>query len=317
MVARGLLLHPGALGDVLLALPALAHLGQTMPDLRRVVATTGALTALLAGSPYAEETVPLDRLALHRLFVPDPDARALEPLAAFDVIVSWFGAGDATYRANLDRLTGRRARAVVVARAAPRPGAGRHASRYLVETLAPLQPVPAALPAVRLPVAAAEAEWAVTWLREHGLAAGEAIVLHPGAGNAAKVWPAYAALARALHESGVPVVIMTGPADPDAGVPAARLARDLPLPRLAALVAAARAFVGNDSGPSHLAAAVGCRTVALFGPTDPAVWAPGGPPGSCPHVRVLQGAADPADPWRGLGVEVVLSALPLSRVQAA
>ncbi len=57
----------------------------------------------------------------------------------------------------------------------------------------------------------------------------------------------------------------------------------LDLPQLAALLARAKAYLGNDSGVTHLAAAVGVPTVALFGPTLPDVWAPLGE-----SVRVLQ-----------------------------
>ena len=63
-------------------------------------------------------------------------------------------------------------------------------------------------------------------------------------------------------------------------MPAASLA-----PRtLAAILAQAGVYVGNDSGVTHLAAATGAPTLALFGPTDPAVWAPIGE-----RVRVLRG----------------------------
>lgn len=318
MPGRWLVIHPGAVGDVLLALPALAHLGRLAPGVHRVVAAAPGPAALLAGSPYAEETVALDRLGLHRLFVAEPARAAGDELAAFDAIVSWFGAGDPTYRANFEALDGPR---VVIARAAPPPGAGRHASHHLLDTLAPLGSVPEALPLVRLPVGDAERAWTVAWLAERGLARGRAVVLHPGAGSPIKVWPGYAALAGRLQAVGLPVVVVTGPAETasvarwaaEAGLDAMRIARDLPLRRLAALLDAARAFVGNDSGPSHLAAAVGCPTLALFGPTDPALWAPGGPPGACLHVRVLRGTGAPSDPWRALTVEHVMAALPGER----
>jgi len=55
-----------------------------------------------------------------------------------------------------------------------------------------------------------------------------------------------------------------------------RLARDWSLVQIAGLLSLAAVTVGNDSGPTHLAAAVGCPTVAVFGPTDPVVWAPVG-----------------------------------------
>jgi len=108
------------------------------------------------------------------------------------------------------------------------------------------------------------------------------------------------------------LVALAGPADHavvrsllDAGVVRDdSVARDWTLPEIAALLGHARAAVGNDSGPTHLAAAVGCPTVAIFGPTDPAVWAPVGA-----RVAVIDGHADGAA-WPGLErVEAALGAL--------
>ena len=56
--------------------------------------------------------------------------------------------------------------------------------------------------------------------------------------------------------------------------PGEKVAMSLPLPELAAVLAKCAAFLGHDSGISHLAAATGVPTMALFGPTEPAVWAP-------------------------------------------
>jgi heptosyltransferase-2 len=62
-----------------------------------------------------------------------------------------------------------------------------------------------------------------------------------------------------------------------------RIAQNLPLPALANLLQNCSRFIGHDSGISHLAAAVGTPSLLLFGPTDPAIWAPQNPP-----VRVLR-----------------------------
>jgi ADP-heptose:LPS heptosyltransferase len=59
----------------------------------------------------------------------------------------------------------------------------------------------------------------------------------------------------------------------------------LPLLAIAQALTACSAFIGNDSGITHLAAAVGARVVALYGPTDPALWGPRGT-----DVRVLSAA---------------------------
>jgi ADP-heptose:LPS heptosyltransferase len=124
-------------------------------------------------------------------------------------------------------------------------------------------------------------------------------VLHPGAGAPAKVWPGMAALARRLVARGLPVVAVTGPAEAAAEIPGAHAARDLTLRQLVALFERAAVFVGHDSGLTHLAAAVGGPTVALFGPTDPAIWTPVGV-----AVTVLAGAGSrESAPWRGLDLD--------------
>lgn len=102
-------------------------------------------------------------------------------------------------------------------------------------------------------------------------------VLHPGAGRPEKTWgeERFARLAAALAERGVVAVVSWGPGDEEraerltALAPGARRAPRLDLPGLARLCAGARLFVGGDTGPLHLADAVGTSTLALFGPTDP------------------------------------------------
>jgi heptosyltransferase-2 len=102
----------------------------------------------------------------------------------------------------------------------------------------------------------------------------------------AKRWPAasFSTLARALREDGVDVVVVgtedTRPVEDEiaALVPVVRAAGRTDLVRLAALLARADAVVANDTGPMHLAAAVGTPVVALFGATDPEISGPRGAP---------------------------------------
>jgi ADP-heptose:LPS heptosyltransferase len=305
VIRRCLIVHPGALGDVLLAGPALGHL--RLLGFRTTLAVTSRLVRLFADSDLVDDARDLEGLALHRLFVEPTDPVALGALASYDAVVSWLGAGDPVFRASLARL----GRPVVVARAAPPPGAGRHAGRHLLEALAPLGPVPPDLPSARLGVGKADRDAAEAWLAVRGIGPAEAVVLQPGAGSAAKQWPGFAALARRLRDRDLPVVALAGPADASAveallateALAEDALAHDWPLPQVAALLSLGRAAVGNDSGPTHLAAAVGCPTVTVFGPTDPAVWAPVGP-----HVRVVASRPDGA-PWADVDVDRVEAAL--------
>lgn len=305
MTQRCLIIHPGALGDVLLAGPALVHLRHL--GFRTTLAVTSRLVALYAGSGLVDGAQEVESLLLHRLFVEPAGSEGLGAAGTYDAIVSWFGAGDPGFRARLARS----GRPVVIARAAPPPDAGRHVTRHLLETLAPLGPLPTDWPDARLGVTPADRRAAEAWLGARGIEPAEAVVLQPGAGSAAKVWPGFASLAKRLRGAAFPVVALAGPADraavealvSDGALDEDALARDWPLPRVAALLSLARAAVGNDSGPTHLAAAVGCPTVAVFGPTDPTVWAPVG----C-LVRVV-GDRPGALPWTGIGVDRVEAAL--------
>jgi ADP-heptose:LPS heptosyltransferase len=105
------------------------------------------------------------------------------------------------------------------------------------------------------------------------------VALHPGSGSRKKNWPfeRWLLLAESLRKKRIPLVWLLGPAERRVAVPSHDYAVvNQPLSLCAALLSRCRAFVGNDSGMAHLAAAAGCRTVALFGPSDPAVWAPRG-----------------------------------------
>jgi ADP-heptose:LPS heptosyltransferase len=95
-------------------------------------------------------------------------------------------------------------------------------------------------------------------------------VIHPFAGSPKKCWPLdrYRELARRLR---MPVRWCAGPEEHLADAVRVENLYDL-----ACWLASARLYIGNDSGITHLAAATGAPVVALFGPTDPRIWAPRG-----------------------------------------
>jgi len=112
-----------------------------------------------------------------------------------------------------------------------------------------------------------------------------AVYLHPGAGKVKNRWPAarFAAVARELLSRGADVRWIEGPQDPGCVEEATRaLGQVLPrvsgeaIPRLAARFTRAALYIGNDTGPLHLAGAAGCPTVGIYGWSDPAEWAPVG-----------------------------------------
>ena len=131
------------------------------------------------------------------------------------------------------------------------------------------------------------------------------LAVAPGSGHPRKNWPLahYYEVSRALGwEYGLQTVWLAGPAEEEmlpylgalAKAQGQVLLANRPLARLARVLSRCRLYLGNDSGLTHLAAAVGePEVLALFGPTDPRVWAPLGP-----RVRTLTGAVSPG-PVRG------------------
>lgn len=290
---RIVMIRPGALGDVLLTVPALALVRRDRPEAHITLIARRDVLPLVAASGLADETYPYDLPAWSVLFAatpanPDPLARRVFAGAA---VIAWMSDTDAGIAANLRALG---AVLVRMAPARPAPGEGGHVALRLAEALAPLGVTPAtareALLALlpELLIAAADGRkaseiWDRLFLE---VGAQPVVALHPGSGGAAKRWPAqsFASLAELLVPEGVRALLIEGPQDGEvcqAVLASANMelpvARGLSVPALAAVLRRCAAYVGNDSGVSHLAALLGVPTLALFGPTDPAHWAPLGP----------------------------------------
>jgi heptosyltransferase I len=128
----------------------------------------------------------------------------------------------------------------------------------------------------------------------------EFAILNPGAGWGAKRWPArrYGAVARALAGDGVRSILNCGPGEDDlareaeAASEGAAKAMKLSITELIALTRRTRVFIGGDTGPLHLAAALRVPVVAIFGPTDPARNGPY-PTGNATRSIVLRNPVSP------------------------
>lgn len=101
------------------------------------------------------------------------------------------------------------------------------------------------------------------------------VVLHPFASALGKTWPAdrFVALAEALRNSLEPV-FLAGPSDDVSPFSRYEVVQARPLSEVKSLSSGARLFVGNDSGPAHMAAAFGVPVLAMFGSSDPQIWSP-------------------------------------------
>lgn len=263
---RVLLARTGALGDLLLLRTALWRLRAAG---HAVTLLAPARTAALLIGPHAAQA---DLLL-------DADSALAAPVFAGDAPAEWRPALAAcgaavVYSRSAGLALGLAGLIPDVRRHDPQP-VGRHAADWLCEPLQDLAPAPE-LPLPDLPAGS---------MTVAGLPAGDFVAIHPGSGSAAKNWPAshFAELASALRPR-LACVWVRGPAEASLHAPAHAIElRGVPLGALAGALARARLYVGNDSGVTHLAAALGTPTLALFGPTDPGLWAPRGR-----RVRVLQ-----------------------------
>ncbi len=305
---RLLVLRGGALGDFILTLPVLAALRRRWPraDLEWLGHPRHAALGVIAG--LIGRVRDLESAALAAWFAPDaalPDAERAY-LQSFDLVLSYLSDNDGELGKRL-----RRAGARAVLAGAPRVAAG-HAVEHFLAPLAVLGLEPGPRPYPRLDWPAERRAAGRRRIEALGLR-GPAIALHPGSGSPRKNWPAerFAALSGLLAREGMGrPFFLAGEADAEAVRALARLApgvpllRDLSLPEVADALAACAGYAGNDSGITHLAAALGRPVVALFGPTDPRTWAPRGP-----RVRVLGGDPPGAGALAAIAPEAVREAL--------
>jgi ADP-heptose:LPS heptosyltransferase len=256
-VSGALAVHPGALGDVLLSIPALRALRERHRTV--MLAAQPRIADLLLALGIVDDACPVDRLELDALFVND-DARAR--LFGADHVVCWLGARDPDFKRRLCA----RAPSVTVAPSVAEAIVWKHLLRTAVPG------APAVVDGVVVPAALRDAGRDL--LRNAGWD-GESrlLIAHPGAGSAAKRWPVdgfASAINAAALDRALTVALHQGPADAEAVAALVRklaaplVLEDPPLPALAGALAHAAAYVGNDSGVSHLAAAVAVCPVVLF-----------------------------------------------------
>lgn len=132
---------------------------------------------------------------------------------------------------------------------------------------------------------------------------GRRVAIAPGSGGARKNWPLdrFAAVADALRRDAA-VTWVLGPAEADLRPPAARgdrIVRGRPIARTAQVISACALLLGNDSGLAHLAAALSVAVVALFAVSDAAVWAPAA--AAAPVLVVTPRSIVPGDGCASLG----------------
>jgi ADP-heptose:LPS heptosyltransferase len=300
---RTLLFHDGAIGDVLLSLPCITSIGKNPAALD--VVCRDDVGRLLKASGVVHGAFSSDSRVFSSWYVGRPDNAAREMLErygrAFVFTLRW----GSDLAKNIARTVPDTRVIITVPPANCRTHVAEFRLRQLQGALLHHGPVRLSVP----PDLRRRAREVLTRAGHDGQK--RLIVVHPGSGGKRKCWPLerYFELAERLAEtSGAFILFLTGFAEEllireriEAFVRArtgmAHVA-DSDLTTVAGILAQCGLFAGNDSGISHLAAAVGAPVVALFGPTDPALWRPCGE-----TVRVVA-----ARTMESIYVEAVLAA---------
>lgn len=293
--ARLLVLRGGAVGDFIVTLPALHALRQRWPDAHLEVIGYPHVARLAAWFDLANRVRSLDEARIARYFAENAriDDTDQAYFASFDAVINYLHDPQHILAGNLKRC------GVKVHLPASPLVTTVHAVDHFLAPLASLAIYPGdTTTPLNVPA------------RHQRTAAKPWIALHPGSGGTAKCWPLthFLALAsRLAADTPFTPVFITGDAErervPDLDRALAGFTRHHhpPLDDLAAELTSATAYVGNDAGITHLAATLGLPTLALFGPSNPDLWAPRGPR---THVLTAPGGdlarLDPATVWSAL-----------------
>jgi heptosyltransferase III len=327
---RAVILQPGALGDCILTLPLAQTMKRTLNLGGVDIVGHADYIGFLPGRSCVDSIRSIDSADLHRLFTEAAnfDLSDRDPLigmfADYAWIASFLGDANGDFERNLI-FTANCSHSAEVFTVALKPPEGMqtHVAAYYVGQFVDHAGLPASkakLSRKRALIRPTKSDRSIgrQWLRQEGLDLSRKLaVLHPGSGGRHKCWHIgnFTALAEDLRKAGFEVLFLLGPAEMERLSntdmrrlhDAAKCGSDLPLTQIVALLCCADIFLGNDSGVTHLAASMGLPTVALFGPTDPAQYAPLGP--ALKVIRDPQSsfAGKPSPSFRKTVMEAILA----------
>jgi ADP-heptose:LPS heptosyltransferase len=278
---RTLIYHDGALGDVLLSLPCLQAL-RAAGDALHFVGSPD-MGRLLSALEVVDDFTSSDSGMFATMFASGADEQARAFLSRFErALVFTLKQDSALARSMIGAIPETRTIATV-----PPEGVRTHVADF---RLAQVAGTPQAMAPVLLTVPQAVREAALRTLVRAGYEGRTTLIaIQPGSGGKRKCWPLeryFEAAVRLGDGCGSFILFLSGPAEEPAmrerigqfvaGRERMAHLADADLAAVAGILSRCDLALGNDSGISHLAAAVGCPVITLFGPTDPALWRPRG-----------------------------------------
>lgn len=267
---RVLVIRGGAIGDFILTLPALKLLRENIAGAHIEVLGYPGIMDLAITAGLADAVRSLEHRTMSPLFAKNAtlDEEVIRYFNSFNLVISYLYDPDGLFRASMEHIG---VKTFIEASHRVSPGAGSAAAQLArpLEKLAMYleDPAPVILP--HRPQS-------------------DVIAIHPGSGSLSKNWPLdrWVDLGRRIKTAwpSATLNVITGEAEQERGITAAwhaaaeglnfRHLDSPPLSDLASHLSECSAFIGHDSGISHLAAACGVPCLLFFGPTDPAIWAP-------------------------------------------
>ncbi len=271
---RILVVRGGAIGDFILTLPAISALRKQFPDAELEVLGYSHIAHLAVAGGLAKNVKSMESGGLAGFFARNGelDEGFAGYFSGFNLILSYLYDPDEVFKANVARCT----RAQFVSGPhRPDESLAVHATEVFLKPLEQL----AIFDADSVP------RLEVVRAFENTVTAGRWIAAHPGSGSTSKNWPLHKwadLLQNVMKSTTMNLLLIGGEAEREwlgdlaAKLPPTRLKvlQSAPLPELARWLACCSAFIGHDSGITHLAAAVGVKSLALWGHTVEDVWRP-------------------------------------------
>jgi ADP-heptose:LPS heptosyltransferase len=307
-----LLMHQGAIGDLILSLPAFYSIRKKIPEARFEVMGYPKVLSLIHKRYYADAIVSVDRAGVASLYNEDGclNEELQHYLRQFEKVFIFGSKSQAVVIKNIQRI--KDGPEVYHVKTFP-VTLDVHVIDFQLNQLAMLgfentHNIP------EIFLCAEDINNAQNFLYQKGIDMknNPLIAVHAGSGSKAKNWPLenYVFLVQSIYQRcrGT-VLVVEGPAERNLidnmsealdGSNCIAL-QSLALPLLAAVLSQCSLFIGNDSGNTHLAAALGVPVIALFGPTDPCVWGPRGK-----KVYIARGELDDGSGWKWASIEAVL-----------
>ncbi len=285
MADKILIIHSGGIGDLILALPAMRLFRRAFPSSPLEVMGRPERLALVAYDLAAASIHSIDQAGMSYFYLDGEDLPKFlaDFFSSFHTALVFGKTGRETLARNLERCG--LGRVIALPSFPAEESREVHVSEYLVQSLNAMG-IHGSDGSACLRIPPEGISGAESFLGSKGVKRGERILaVHPGSGSAAKNWDAKNFL-RVMEWASdkIRVLLISGPAEKNleeiskAVLKRGGLTADqLPLIHLAGILKSCTAYLGNDSGITHLAAALGVPTFSIFGPTSPVIWGPRGP----------------------------------------